>query len=267
MALDEQRSQLWGLVCGPGVDHSPFVLIEGPPLTSIEDLIGFTVPDAWAGVAVAMSATATELDTHARHQIRFAYAVDRDGHTATLADDRNGTRITLGDDAAATPTGRLADLTRRMFGLRTDPEPTRPVELALLDWIEELIDLATDDGFSGWVDDWAAVADIHPMASIAPALTPAALGRTAASDRVTWDELHQTAVDLALGVAWLTGAEVAWLDGPSMARFVIDSRRPLAAALRAAAEVIPPSVFRQVMATIAASDLGTPAPTVEVTPE
>lgn len=267
MALDAQRSQLWGLIGEAGVGGPAFVLIDGPPLAGIEDLIGLTVPDAWAGVAVVMSATATELDTDARHQVRFAYAIDRHGHTATLADDQSGTRINLGVDAEATPTGRLADLTRRMFGLSTHPEPTRPVALALLDWIEELIELATDDDFSGWVDDWAAVADIHPMASISLALTPPELGRTAAADRVTWDELHQTAVDLGLGVGWLSGAEVAWLDGPSMARFIIDSRRPLDAALHAAADVIPPSVFRRVMATIAASDVGVTTPTAEATPE
>lgn len=267
MALDDQRSQIWGLVGPIDADLPRYVLVDVPPLDCVEDLIGFTVPDAWSAVAIVLMATATEFDSRERHPMRFAYAIDRDGHTASLGDDHHGARLNLGLDATANPTGTLTDLTRRMFGLSTHLETTRPVELALLDWIEELNDLATDDDFGGWVDDWAAVADIHPMASVAATLTPADLGRAAAADRITWEALHQTAVDLGLGVGSLTRADVAWLDGPSMARWILAERRPLATALHAAAEVVPPHVFRQVMATIIASDLGSIAPPAQVTPE
>jgi len=247
-ALDSSGSRVWGLVPRRG----SYRLVDGPPLDFPEDLLGFDAPRPWTGAVVAFSGRATSLETGDFQSVRFGFAVDRQGRTAALVTDRDGSPYPLG---GAQPIGHVPDVCLRMFGLPTPPEATPPVLLSILDWIEEVIGLSVDPEMSGWTSDWNAVADLHPLAPASGDLSPRDLGRAAREDSITWRDLWQCATDHHLAVGSLSATQLAWLDAPSMARFLLHGRPSLASVLEDAQRALPHLVFRQVLATAVASQL------------
>jgi hypothetical protein len=247
-ALESSASRAWGLVTRRGT----YCLVDGPPLEFPEDLLGFRAPRSWAGAVVAFRGRATSLDTGVDTAVRFGFALDRHGRTAAIVTNRDGTPHPLGD---AQPVGHVPDVCLRIFGLPTPPEPTPPVLLCILDWIEELIGLSVDPEMSGWTSDWNAVADLHPLAQTSPDLSPRGLGRAARDDRISWDDLWKCAIDHRLAVGTLSADDLAWLDAGSMARFLLLGRPSLSSVLDAAAATLPDLVFRQILAAVEASQL------------
>ena len=158
---------------GPG-----FALCDGPVFGDPDDLIGFSAPSHWCGLAFVATGTAHHLDRgRAPDRARVTYALHRDGRSAGSVTTASGTtRLGLADGAAV---GRIADYCHRILGLAAPAEASRP-------------------------------ADVLPR-------------RARRRVDVSWADLHDHLVSRQRGWFDLSPAELAWMDAPTFARYLLGS--------------------------------------------
>gem|GEM_PF-4614679 len=199
-------------------------------------LVGFRAPLSWSGVAVvARGATTHVVDDRGHPEPRqapawageslvVAVAVTRDGDVAaTSAGPRH--RWT----AQGTPEvgGFVVDLCRRVLGLACAAERRTPAELALVQWLSLLLDLAADPATAELVERWPDVAALHPAWDGVDD-DPVVLGRAARrlAARWTWESLRQGAASGELHIEGVTPEVASWMDGPFLARWLLGGHRP-----------------------------------------
>ena len=219
--------------------HDTWTFRDGPRYQIPEDLIGFVAPPEWDGMAVVSTGTARHLDNGGSLRARVTYALDRTGRGASSITTVEGTtRIDNRPGQAAT--GHLADVCHRALGLAAAPEASSPTYLLAASWVSDVLSACDHlgDGFD--VDDWDGVASLCPF-------------EAGAIDHPGWDEVHATIVDAGEGWAGLCAGDVAWMDPPTLARFMLATMPPLRRLLDQARSVLAPPVMGQLVAAITAA--------------
>jgi hypothetical protein len=200
---------LVGFVAG---DDGTYRLRDGPAFDLPEDLVGFRAPPAWDGLAVVVCGRARHLDRiDDPTRARVAFALARDGAYAGTVTTVDAT-IRLGSPAEP-PLGHLADVCHRALGLPAAPEPSTPNEVISATWLADVLAAADvlGDGFD--IDDSDGLLSLHPLG-----------GRTSDS---SWADLHEALVVVGSGWAGFSADDLAWMDPPTWARFVLNTVPPL----------------------------------------
>ncbi len=210
----------------------------------LEDLLGLVANERWDGVVLSLDATMTTTDDIL--DVSVATAVHRSGLCSVAAWDGHDT--TWLDPTCGLP----SDLCHRMLGLATPSELRSPGTPMVAGWLAEIIDLALDPAMSDWSQDWAAVADIHPLRDVASSNDPTTLGHAVAADarRTTWDRLLRLST-----VSRSSEDHLSWLDAGSFARLCLSWFPPIPDLLAAVDLVVPAAVARQVHLSVASSQL------------
>ncbi len=127
----------------------------------VEALIGVIAPDGWDAVGLTCETFHHDLGVGDRLSGQTTMLADRGGSFAGVVDDRRGAPRTI----VAAAAGTITDALLRVFGLPT-PEPS--VGLGYLvesAWIDAIAAVVL--GQPGAVRSWAAVANLHPLATSA----------------------------------------------------------------------------------------------------
>jgi hypothetical protein len=217
-------------------DGRSFALRDGPRVRCVDDLIGFGAPDDWCGVAFVADGRGVHLDDGGEHRLRLAFALTRDGHHASMITSPLGAdRLGGAGHDDDRPAGHLADLCHRALGLDAAPERSTPDLLDHAAWLERL--LAASAAVPDLdLDDWSTVVSHHP-----------AFGRPVG---LSWADAHRRLVELGCGIDGFTPEEVAWMDAPTLARYLLDGVPRLQPLLDALGHLVSTSTMDRVHATL-----------------
>lgn len=227
-----------------GSDRDPTVRRE-LRLSDPDQLIGLVADESWRGVAVVLPAhTSVDDPDDDRASIDLgdaatvAFVLDRRGrgHVAVGVDGAThsvGSVHSIGTGVGVT--GFLADVTARVLGLPTPPEPTDPAELVLRVWLQHLLDAAADPTTPVAPASWPDAVALHPAWRADHGLDPAVHDAAPADvARVTvelgrqlrWERMRTLAADGTIVLPGLAASEAAWMDWPFFARWTLDVHRP-----------------------------------------
>lgn len=194
-------------------DDRGYTLRDGPGFDWPEDLVGFTAPSAWDGVAAVVSGQAHDLDRGDTASARVSFVLTRAGAYAGSITTADGATRLAGTGVDEPPIGHLADVCHRILGRSAAPEPSSPNDAMAALWLDDVLSAADllGDGFD--LDDWPGLLSLHPLGGRA---SPA-----------TWAELHGALVACGMGWGDFDADQLAWMDAPTWARFVLAATPPL----------------------------------------
>lgn len=201
-------------------------LLPHPPLVHPEDLIGFTAPTGWEGVATVNHGRVALGDGHVGDAVVAAVTV-RSGAGSLALLTWDGLLRTQCDEPVA---GHVADAHRRVLGLPSAPEPSEPSELLIRVWLDDLVSLVIELGDEVPLDDWASIDELRPRIT---------------GDLPAWADLHRNLVETGQGWGAFDPAQIAWMDAPMWARHVLATRPPVAVSLAFLEQVMPRRTFRK----------------------
>jgi hypothetical protein len=219
-------------------DGGRLCLRDGPRIDRVDDLIGFTAPISWAGIAFVGDGLGICLDDGTEHRLRVTFVLTREGeHRSSITSDAGSDRTGgpgLADDQ---PRGHIADLCHRALGMAAAPESTTPDAVDLARWLDEV--LIVHHLIGPAVDP-----EVGPLLSMHP--------RYGAPTTRTWVDVHRGLVELGCGWGRFTDDELAWMDAPTWARYVLDDMPDLGPLLAEAGHVLSPSAMAVVRAMVPA---------------
>jgi hypothetical protein len=184
-------------------------LCDGPRIDHVDDLAGFNAPAHWAGIAFVGDGRGISLDDGSEHRLRMTFVLTRDGRHASSITTEDGTDRAGGpglpDDR---PRGHVADLCHRALGLAAAPEPTTPDDTDHVRWLEDVLDLLDGKDIELDISLVSTLLALHP--------------RWGAPSARTWEDVHRWLNDLGCGWGRFTADQLAWMDAPTWARYVVD---------------------------------------------
>jgi hypothetical protein len=214
-------------------------LLPHPELRWLDDLIGFTAPTSWAGVATVNECRVLAEGAPPTDGLIAAVTL-RSGITATSILTCEGVMRYSSDEPVA---GHVADAHRRALGLPSAPEASDPGELLRRLWLDDLVWLVTELGPEVPLVDWAAVRALDPA-------------RRWGGSIPSWEALHAELVATGQGWGAFSADQVAWMDAPMWARYVLDELPPVATSLAALEQVMPEQTFRKLQGCLSGTPSG-----------
>ena len=229
-------------------------------LDDLEDLIGFTAPDTWDGVAILVRATAAHVTATGEgdgEDISLSVAVDRSGEGGASWLPARATRPRSSIGAIS---GTAADLLRRTLGLPCPPERRGSEALIISDWLSALLDAVADPSTARANRRWSDAVALHPLAGErgsrhdAPGPNELAAITFAAALRCDWSALQALAAGGRLRIDGLAPHHAAWMDAGSFARWMLGVHRPVTELLDDLSLFIDGPVLSAVESTVKAVD-------------
>lgn len=273
--------------CPPGWLHAVTGPLRRPATSAIvrvrdpDDLIGTVADRSWWGVGLVLTGRATVAgdtdDAHddpARelgapaprggrspsHGVTVGYVATRHGRGALAIRDGDDVQV-VGDGV----TGYVADVVRRVLGIGTPPEPTTTAVFVVACWLRRLLDVAADPATSHRLARWSDAVALHPavLDGDGRGLDPDDLAHLtdAMAREVGWRRMRELAIAGQVDVAGLTPGEVAWMDWPFFARWMLSVHRPVADLLDDLSLFVDGALLRDLRCTVdAVSWLGFAGP-------
>jgi hypothetical protein len=253
------------------------VPLPGHPL---DELLGFLAPPDWLAVGLHCLGRAHQLDdTFDLHSqgyslvpasgddgpapidVRFTIAVDRFGNGAGLM--RHGATTT---QLSGLPDGLLGDVCRRALRLPTTSPPGSTAELWLRVWIDRIVEsICFDNRGRGQPRTFAELTALHP-AALGTTRVPAAEALLATShppdvaeatelvaEEWPWSRLRRDPAVVETEGPPLRRDLALWMDDGMFARWLLADVPPLGLLLDTVAQLLPPPLFDDVGATLAAA--------------
>lgn len=214
-------------------------LLPHPELRCPDDLIGFTAPTSWAGLATVNECRILA-DGGPPTDGLIAAVTLRSGACATSILTCEGILRYSSDEPVG---GHVADAHRRALGLPSAPEATDPGELLRRLWLDDLVWLVTELGPEVPPLDWTAVRSLDPA-------------RRWGGSIPSWEALHAELVATEQGWGRFSADQVAWMDPPMWARYVLDELPPVATSLAALQQVMTEQTFRKLRGRLSGTPSG-----------
>ena len=239
-------------------------------LDDLEELIGFTAPDTWDGVAILVRATAADVTAGSDGVGRAdrASGVDGEDILLSVAVDRSGdgaaswlpARSARPRSSTGAISGTAADLLRRTLGLPCPPERRGSEALIISDWLSALLDAVADPATARANRRWSDAVALHPLAGErgsrhdAPGPNELAAITFAASLRCDWPALQALAAGGRLRIDGLAPHHASWMDAGCFARWMLGVHRPVTELLDDLSLFIDGPVLSAVESTVRAVD-------------
>ena len=212
-------------------------LCDGPFICHVDDLIGFTAPVWWAGIAFVGDGRGVRIDSGDEHRLRVTVAIGRDGqHASSITSELGADRLGGPGLPEDRPAGHIPDLCHRALGLAAAPEATTPDVIDHVRWLDEVWWAANALGPALDPDDVGALLALHP--------------RLGAPTPRTWEQVHRGLVELGCGWGRFSADDLAWMDAPTWARYVLDESPDLDTMLADIGQVLSTSAMAVVHAMV-----------------
>jgi hypothetical protein len=160
------------------------------------------------------------------------------------------------------PEGRVIDALRRALGLATPPPVSGTADLLAMVWIEALIEGSAKAVAGGRELEWDQAAAAHPaMQTLSREghdidVEHVAMIAQVATAAWSWENLRLKAVEEAWVQDLVPRGLAEWMDEGMFARWLMAGVPPLGLLKREAEGCLPPRVWRQVEAVLAATGAG-----------
>ncbi len=241
------------------IDHGDELELATRPLDGhpVEELIGFTAPDAWCGFGVAATGSCLPLPGDgcaeplipARTPVRLVHLVGRTEASHSLVSTESGEVL---EPSPSGVVGLVDDVCRRVLGLCTTPPDGTPAALWARLWLEAVVAVPPAPG----APEWSAVAALHPAVQQVrradPELALIAAGDLELAGRVmaetwSWEELRLRCAAGGPSTISVSPAQAAWMDEGMFSRMVLSGFAELRDLLEVALEQLSRAVGARVV--------------------